>query len=221
MSLTPPSIGKYRLAYQARPWRGPWASSAGCPCRWRVAARYRHLAGPTTAPDDQPAVQTNSCQRRACTSTGSDGDRRAAQRTVAARSLCVQPSRRRSGLPLVGGHGRRRGAAVPAVGGPGATEQSTDHDEPQGLQQPELDHDPEASVHQRSLPYWLPRYGPLDHPAAASLSRRRRPTPGDPTPQPAVGQRLPAGLVSGSGTRPDHHPTFDQHDRQLLPLSEP
>jgi hypothetical protein len=46
-----------------------------------------------------------------------------------------------------------------------------------------------------------PRHGPLDHPAAARLNRRWRPTRGDLTPQPAVGQRLPAGLVVVAGVQ--------------------
>jgi hypothetical protein len=214
MSLTPPSIGKYRLAYQARPWRGPWASSAGCPCRggWP--------AGIATSPAQRPPQTTSQRSRRTAASAGR-ARRPARMATAAPHSApwlpdrCVQPSRRRSGLPLVGGHGRRRGAAVPAVGGPGATEQSTDHDEPQGLQQPELDHDPEASVHQRSLPYWLPRYGSA-----------RPPSGGQPEPAPAPHAwrshpaargrpALPGRAGVGSGTRPDHHPTFEQHDRQL------
>ena len=70
------------------------------------------------------------------------------------------------------------------------------------------------SVHQRSLPYWLPRgVGALDHPAATRLDRGWQPTGGDRTDHAPFGQDLAAGLIVVAGVqvhdglggqRPDH-----------------
>jgi hypothetical protein len=56
------------------------------------------------------------------------------------------------------------------------------------------------SVHQRSLPYWLPPgVGALDHPPVAGLDRRRHPASGDLADHSAFGQDLPTRLVVIAG----------------------
>jgi hypothetical protein len=56
------------------------------------------------------------------------------------------------------------------------------------------------SVHQRSLPYWLPQgMGPLDHPAATHLDRGWHPAGGDLAHHLALGPDLAARLIVIAG----------------------
>jgi hypothetical protein len=72
---------------------------------------------------------------------------------------------------------RRLGTAsrttLPAVASPGSADQPSHHDERQGQQQPELDHDPTAFGTPAQLAVLVgPSMGALDHPPATSLVRR-------------------------------------------------
>jgi Rhodopirellula transposase DDE domain len=89
------------------------------------------------------------------------------------------------------------GAAVPAVAGPGATQQPAKNDEGAGERQPERHDQPAALGAPAQLAILVPPgVGTFDHPAPAGLDRGWQTPRGDLGDHPALGQDLPAGLQS-------------------------